>query len=66
MLVPESLTGGERQRKRSVAWIYYSILTVVFLYAGVAVSPGGFVLAVLLALYARYLYRGGRVVVWFW
>jgi hypothetical protein len=66
MPVPESLTGDQRSRKRSVAWIYYSILTVVFLYAGVAVSPGGFVLALLMALYARYLYRGGRVVFWFW
>jgi hypothetical protein len=55
------------QRRRSKAWVYYSLLAVasfVVLCSGQAV-PGLLGMA-LFGLYARYLYGGGRVVIWFW
>jgi hypothetical protein len=53
-------------RRRSKAWIYYTILAVLSLisvFLGHAVGLAGMAM---FGLYARYLYRGGRVVIWFW
>ena len=51
---------------RSKAWIYYSIIACLGLVATVAGRPVGLVSFILCGLYARYLYRGGRVVIWIW
>jgi hypothetical protein len=59
----KTTSGGHR---RSSAWLYYtllSILSVVVVIAGHAVGLVGFVG---FGLYARYLYAGGRIVIWFW
>jgi hypothetical protein len=53
-------------RRRSKAWIYYSILcgaSFVTLCAGHLAGLGG---SVLFGAYAIYLFRGGRFVIWFW
>jgi hypothetical protein len=51
---------------RSKAWVYYSVLTVLSFIAVCTGQLVGLVGMVLFGLYARYLYRGGRVVIWFW
>jgi hypothetical protein len=61
-----------RRTKRSIAWVYYySLLTTLVGADSVIVSTRsprtgviGLALAGLLGLYARYLFRGGRIVVW--
>lgn len=54
-------------RKRSVAWIYYTIIAVALAVASIAGGqPTGLLLALLPAAYAFYLFRGGSIVVWFW
>jgi hypothetical protein len=54
-------------RKRSAAWIYYTFLSVASLFVvltgQIAAGLGGFVA---FGAYATYLYRGGRIVIWFW
>jgi hypothetical protein len=53
-------------RRRSSAWAYYallSILSLIVVFTGHAVGLVGFVGC---GLYARYLYSGGRIVIWFW
>ena len=54
------------RRRRSLAWIYYSILAVLSLFAIPATHGGSLIVTALLGLYATYLYRGGRIVIWFW
>lgn len=64
--MPESLGSTQRERKRSVAWIYYTVIAALVLLTGVTVNANGLWVWLLPALYARYLYRGGRIVVWLW
>jgi len=52
-------------KKRSLAWIYYGILTVLAVGAGF-LSPSAFLVAIPFAAYTTYLYRGGRWVLWIW
>ena len=52
-------------KKRSLAWIYYGILTVLAVGAGF-LSPSAFLVAIPLAAYTTDLYRGGRFVLWIW
>ena len=59
-------TTGRRPKKRSAAWIYYSILTVGALIATFTASVWMIIAAILLGLYAFYLFRGGSIVIWFW
>jgi hypothetical protein len=56
---------NSRRPQRSLAWIWYALLTVGALIVGVS-QPVFFLVAIALAAYARYLYRGGSIVVWFW
>jgi hypothetical protein len=63
----ESSSGSDRPSvRRSKAWIYYAILTAIALVAipstGWRVLPA----AALCGLYSAYLFRGGRIVIWFW
>lgn len=53
---------------RSPAWMYYLALAIAVAYYSTTNSGGPTALigAGLCAAYAVYLYRGGRVVVWFW
>jgi hypothetical protein len=63
--VPQSLTTRSEHRKRSRAWVYYALITVMAIAAGFNV-PLLFLVVPVTGLYARYLYRGGRFVIWFW
>lgn len=56
----------QRTRRRSKAWIYYTILAVLSLIGVFLGQTVGLAAAALFGLYARYLYRGGRIVIWFW
>lgn len=53
-------------RPRSKAWVYYSILSGLSFVAVCTGVIAGLAGTVLFGLYAVYLYRGGRVVIWFW
>lgn len=53
-------------RRRSKAWVYYTIIACLSLIGTFAGKPVGLVGFALCGLYARYLYRGGRVVIWIW
>lgn len=53
------------RRKRSIAWIYYAVLTVGAVVLGFQ-APGTFVVALALGAYSTYLFRGGRFVLWIW
>jgi hypothetical protein len=68
MGVQEDLTGAQvgTARKRSKAWIYYLILAVGSLIAVCTGQVIGLLGMALFGWYSRYLYRGGRVVIWFW
>jgi hypothetical protein len=52
--------------RRSKAWIYYTVLAVCGFLTLCTGHVVGLVGMVLCGLYARYLYRGGRIVVWIW
>lgn len=52
-------------RRRSLAWVYYSIITTLLVIGGF-VAPVLFLCAVPAGLYAYYLFRGGRFVLWIW
>jgi hypothetical protein len=56
---------GTTTRKRSVAWIYYAILACVGVMVGFQ-QPSAFLAAIACGAYSRYIYRGGRIVIWFW
>lgn len=58
-------TSGTSKR-RSRAWIYYSILALLSFAAVFLGQVGGLIGTVLFGCYAVYLYRGGRFVLWFW
>jgi hypothetical protein len=54
-----------RRPRRSKAWGWYTLLAAGALVA--AFTQPVFLLATAaFGVYARYLYRGGAVVVWFW
>jgi hypothetical protein len=53
-------------RLRSKAWIYYAGFAGLSLLAVFAGKPAGLIGFALFGLYARYLFRGGRVVIWVW
>jgi hypothetical protein len=53
-------------RRRSVAWVYYTILAVLAVVASFSVGPSAILPAVLCGAYATYLFRGGRIVLWIW
>ena len=53
-------------RRRSVAWIYYCIITVLLVMAGFSGALGGFAFALGTGLYSYYLFQGGRFVLWVW
>ena len=57
---------NQKRRRRSVAWVYYAILSAVGLYAGFDVNASLLIPGALCALYAVYLFRGGRFVLWIW
>jgi hypothetical protein len=53
-------------RQRSKAWIHYSIFALLSLATVFTGHIAGLAGTALFGLYARYLYRGGRVVIWIW
>jgi hypothetical protein len=58
---------GRTRPRRSKAWVFYSIITVLLLIGSLAGQVWlGFLFALATGLYARYLYRGGRFVLWIW
>jgi hypothetical protein len=63
--MPEQSAGRPARPRRRAAWIYYALITAGAIVGGFT-NPDMFALAPLTALYARYLYRGGRFVIWFW
>lgn len=55
------------RRRRSIAWIYYSIIAVVSVFAAISTGkPQVLIATALCTAYAIYLYRGGRFVLWIW
>lgn len=63
---PTPVSSGRWARRRSWAWIYYTFLTIVCIVLAVKGTPQTLIGAALFGLYAVYLYRGGRFVIWFW
>ena len=53
-------------RRRSRAWIYYAILAVASFIMLCGGHIAGLAGVALFGLYACYLYRGGRIVIWIW
>jgi hypothetical protein len=53
-------------KPRAKAWVYYSVLAGASFIALCTGQLVGLLGMVLFGLYAAYLYRGGRVVIWFW
>ena len=60
------IPGLEQRPYRSKAWVYYAVITALLIVGSIAGHPAGLVGAVVTGLYARYLYGGGRVVIWIW
>lgn len=54
------------RRAQSSVWIYYALLTLLCFIAGITGQPMGFVGMLLFGAYATYIYRGGRIIFWFW
>lgn len=52
-------------RRRSIAWLFYALLTFGAIVAGFSGSPLFLLVAVVLGAYAVYLFRGGSFVLWF-
>jgi hypothetical protein len=55
-----------RSIRRSKAWIYYMVLALISLTAVFAGKPVGLLGMAAFGLYSRYLFRGGRFVLWIW
>ena len=51
---------------RSKAWIYYAILAILSLFSVFAGHAVGLVGVLLFGGYSTYIYRGGRIIFWFW
>jgi hypothetical protein len=65
--LPYEISTGQRRRKRSAAWIYYAILSILCVIAAIGSSEYvALIGTALFGLYAFYLFRGGRIVIWFW
>lgn len=62
--MPEPI-GAPASRSRSIAWIWYALLAIGAVIAGFS-HPVLFLVAMLFALYSRYLFRGGSFVIWIW
>jgi hypothetical protein len=56
---------GSTRRRRSKAWIFYLVLTMASVFAVGSAGPQVLIATVLLGLYTLYLYRGGRIVLFF-
>lgn len=57
------------QGRRRVHWVaaaFWSLVAVGSFIGGVTGQPAALVAAVLSGLYAAYLFRGGRFVLWIW
>jgi hypothetical protein len=52
--------------RRSKAWIYYAVLSTIALVAIPSTGWQALPAAALCGLYSAYLFRGGRIVIWFW
>lgn len=62
----QSLDEPAKQRRRSKAWIFYGILAALGMVGSIAsLTMSGLLASALVGLYAWYLYRGGRFVIWF-
>jgi hypothetical protein len=57
---------AQRAVHRSKAWIYYAVLAVAALVATPSTGWQTLLAALAFGLYSGYLFRGGRVVIWFW
>lgn len=54
-------------RRRSIAWLYYSVIAVISVFAAISTGkPQVLIATALCTAYAIYLYRGGRIVLWIW
>jgi hypothetical protein len=53
-------------RPRSVAWVYYAIITALLVIAAFSTSAGALLGALITGAYSTYLFRGGRFVLWIW
>jgi hypothetical protein len=67
MALPAASPSRTTPQARSKAWALYAILAALVLLGSVSQpgthTLGGLLVAGLLGLYARYLYRGGRIVI---
>jgi hypothetical protein len=62
-------TTSTQTRRRKPHWIagtFYLLLAIGGIVLTTQGKPAGLILTLLAGLYAVYLYRGGRVVVFFW
>ena len=57
--------GSLRPRVRSRAWVYYTVIAVGATVFGFS-HPALLLIAAVAGIYAAYLYRGGRFVLWIW
>lgn len=55
-----------KKQRRSKAWVYYGALSAFALFLIPSLGFSMLLGAVLFGLYATYIYRGGRIVVWIW
>jgi hypothetical protein len=56
----------QRSIRRSKAWIYYLVLALISLTTVFAGKPIGLLGMAAFGFYSRYLFRGGRFVLWIW
>lgn len=65
---PDAAPPAPRGRpRRSVAWVYYSIIAVIAVFASISSGePEVLLAAAVSAAYAAYIFRGGRFVIWIW
>jgi hypothetical protein len=54
-----------RAPRHSKAWFYYAIIAMLSVIAGFS-HPAMFLFAIACALYSRYIFRGGSIVLWIW
>jgi len=66
-MAPPGAHLSRTSRARSKAWVLYAVLASLVLFGSVSQpgthTLGGLLVAGLLGLYARYLYRGGQIVI---